>query len=98
VFDGFNHLPNIEAVVDRPGTIDLMRLYPSMRSYGADAAMPTRWFTVKAEAAYSTSDTPRTDNFVLYVVQLERQSGEWVFVGGYAGEVVTARRGGELRA
>jgi hypothetical protein len=92
LFDGFNHLPNIESLLARPGTIDLVRVYPSMRSYGGDAAMPTRWFTVKAEAAYSTSDTPRTDDFVLYVVQLERQSGEWVFVGGYAGEVVTARR------
>jgi hypothetical protein len=92
VFDGFNHLPNIDAVIERPGSVDLIRLYPSMRSYGADAAVPTRWFTVKAEAAYSTSDTPRTDDFVLYVVQVERQSGEWVFVGGYAGEVVTARR------
>ena len=92
VFDGFNHLPNIEALVEPPGTINLIRLYPSLRSYGGDAAMPTRWFTVKAEAAYSTSDTPHTDDFVLYVVQLERQSGEWVFVGGYAGEVVTARR------
>jgi hypothetical protein len=92
VFDGFNHLPNIEAVIERPGTIDLIRLYPSMRSYGGDAAVPTRWFTVKAEAAYSTSDTPRTDDFVLYVVQVERQSGEWVFLGGYAGEVVTTRR------
>jgi len=25
----------------------------------------------------------------LYVVQLERQSGEWFFVGGYAGEAIT---------
>jgi len=25
-------------------------------------------------------------------VQLERQSGEWLFVGGYAGEHVTERR------
>ena len=29
---------------------------------------------------------------MLWVVQLERQTGEWVFVGGYAGEVVTERR------
>ena len=31
---------------------------------------------------------------MLYVIQLERQSGEWQFVGGYAGEAVTdaARR------
>ena len=61
-------------------------------SYGADAAMPTRWFTVKGEAAYFTSSSPATDEYVLYVVQLERQTGEWVFVGGYAGEAVTERR------
>jgi hypothetical protein len=29
---------------------------------------------------------------VLYVLQLERQSGEWFFVGGYAGEHVTEKR------
>jgi len=29
---------------------------------------------------------------VLYVIQGERQSGEWMFVVGYAGEAVTARR------
>jgi hypothetical protein len=92
VFDGFNHVPNIEVSGLRPGGIDLLRRYPSMRSYGGDAAMPTPWFTVKAEAAYSTSDTPGTDDFALYVIQLERQSGEWVLVGGYAGEIVTARR------
>ena len=26
------------------------------------------------------------------MIQLERQTGEWVFIGGYAGEAVTARR------
>src|SRR5262249_54336363 len=35
---------------------------------------------------------PRTDDYVLYVVQLERQTGEWILLGGYAGEVVTTRR------
>jgi hypothetical protein len=29
---------------------------------------------------------------VLYVVQAERQTGEWFLVGGYAGEHVTERR------
>jgi hypothetical protein len=29
---------------------------------------------------------------LLYVIQIERQAGEWVLVGGYAGEVVTNRR------
>jgi hypothetical protein len=95
VFDGFNHLPNVKVVPGlRSGRFDLVRRYPSMRSFGGDVAMPTRWFTVKSEAAYSTSSEPGTDDFLLYVIQLERQSGEWQFIGGYAGEAVTNRRGG----
>jgi hypothetical protein len=58
-----------------------------MRAYGADAAVPTRFFTLKGEAAYSTSDTPGTDDYVLYVVQLERLSGEWQLAAGYAGNL-----------
>lgn len=107
VFNGFNHLPNIEASttvgaeiaarstassVAGPASIDLRRVYPAMRSYGGDLALPTRWFTIKGEAAYSSSGTPGTDDYVLYVIQLERQSGEWQLVAGYAGQVVTARR------
>ena len=82
-FNGFNPLPNI-------GLAGLT--YPAIRSYGADAAVPTKWFTIKGEAAYFTSSTPATDEYVLYVVQLERQTGEWVIVAGYAGEAVTAHR------
>jgi ribosome-binding ATPase YchF (GTP1/OBG family) len=48
---------------------------------------------VKAEAAYYGSKTSNMDEFVLYVVQLERIVGEWTFVGGYAG----AREKGQLR-
>jgi hypothetical protein len=95
-FDGFNHLPTIDARA-APGpsaafpiSVTVQRIYPAIRSYGADAAMPTRWFTLKGEAAYFTSAT--ADNYLLYVIQLERQAGEWAFVGGYAGEVVTERR------
>ena len=105
-FDGFNHLPNIDAtvMVSSPitstapvpsaveGRIAVARIYPAIRSYGADLAMPTRWLTIKAETAYFTSTTPETDEYVIYVVQLERQTGEWVLVAGYAGEAVTARR------
>ena len=29
---------------------------------------------------------------MIWVVQIERQTGEWVLVGGYAGEVITAER------
>ncbi len=53
---------------------------------------PLRWFTVKAEAGYFWTTDDRTDDYGSYVLQLERQSGEWLFVGGYAGEFVTERR------
>ncbi len=115
-FSGFNHLPNIaSSVAPAAAAIVLTREFPPIRAVGAEAAMPTRWFTVKAEAEYFAardtegidSDAPtlqtvtspgqaggdRSDNYVLYVVQLERQSGEWVFVGGYAGEIVTKSLG-----
>jgi len=93
-FDGFNNLPNVGQVgqVGQVGTIALTRTYPSIRTYGADTAVPTPWFTIKAEAAYFTSSTPMTDEYVLYVVQVERQTGEWVIVAGYAGDVTTKRR------
>jgi hypothetical protein len=57
--------------------------------YGADAALPLRPFTIKFEGGYFTSTMRAADDYALYVVQLERQHGEWTFVGGYAGEVVT---------
>ena len=77
---------------DPLGVLALMRTYPAIRTYGADAAVPTPWFTIKGEAAYFTSSTPLTDEYVLYVLQVERQTGEWVIVAGYAGEAITARR------
>jgi hypothetical protein len=48
---------------------------------------------MKGEAAYFTTSEAETDEYVLYVLQLERQTGEWVFVAGYAGEVVTRDSG-----
>jgi hypothetical protein len=92
-FNGFNHLPNIDARVSAaPLQIQVTRSYPAIRAWGADTAIPTGWFILKGEAAYVTSSSPSTDEYVLYVVQLERQIGEWVLVGGYAGEAVTNRR------
>jgi len=100
-FDGFNHQPNVEPLVPvplpgqvapDPIQIPIARTYPTLRMYGGDVAIPLRWFAVKGEVGTFTSSTPFTDNFVLYVVQLERQKGEWLFVGGYTGEVVTERR------
>ena len=59
---------------------------------GADAAVPLRWFTVKGEIASLFTTSADADDVVMYVVQIERQSGELSLVAGYAGEIVTARR------
>jgi hypothetical protein len=92
-FDGFNNLPYLEVLPPvRPDRATIVTRYPSLRSYGGDVAVPTRWFTLKGEAAYFTSATALTDEYVLYVVQIERQSGEWSFVGGYAGDHVTKQQ------
>jgi len=106
-FDGFNHLPNIElsAIVPAstatsgapgprplPAAVGLVRSFPTLRMYGADTAVPTPWVTLKGEVAYFETRTAQTDEFVLYVIQAERQTGEWLLLGGYAGEVVTSSR------
>ena len=92
-FDGVNHLPNVTTLpTASPREVLLMRDYPLLRSYGADAAIPTRWFTLKGEAAWFDSPDRRSDEFVLYVVQVERQTGEWLLLAGYAGEAMTERR------
>ncbi len=89
-FNGFNNLPNFAALPGpTPDQAIILTTYPPLRSYGGDVAVPTRWLTMKAEAAYFTSVCGMTDEYVLYVVQLERQTGEWSFVGGYAGDAVT---------
>ncbi len=91
-FDGRNHLPLIDVALVPGPAVAFERFYPRMRMYGGDAALPLRLVTLKAEAGYFGSSTHQADEYVLYVVQLERQAGEWVFVGGYAGEAVTERR------
>ena len=57
---------------------------------GRDAAVPFRWFTVKGELPWLFTTSSDADDVVLYVIQLERQSGELSLVAGYAGEIVTA--------
>ncbi len=85
-FDGFSHLPLYEP------SLTLQRFYPQMRMYGGDFAIPLSRVTIKGEAGYFTSTTKQADEYLLYVIQLERQQGEWSFTGGYAGEVVTDHR------
>ncbi len=82
-FDGFNHLPLI-----RSSGFDIQRYYPRLRLYGSDGAIPTRWATIKAEAAYFTTRQSQTDEYLLYVIQLERQQGNWIFVGSYPGHLI----------
>ena len=85
-YDGFNSLPIFQAL---DGT-DFRRLYPALRLYGADAAVPLPWFTVKTEAAYYTSPDKQQDEYVIYVIQFERQIKEFAIVVGYAGDAVTS--------
>lgn len=92
VYDGWQHLPLFDAQPALSAALELSRFYTQLRTYGADAAVPLPWFTLKAEAAWFRSSSQQADEFVLYVVQAERQSGEWLFVGGYAGEAITNRR------
>jgi hypothetical protein len=89
-FNGFNHLPNIE-VAQHPlaNAIELTRVFPDLRTFGGDVAIPMRWLTLKGEAAYFMSPSGTSEEYVLYVIELERQVGEWTLDGGYTGEVVT---------
>ena len=93
VFDGFNHLPDI-ALRARPeaGVVDVVRTYPAIRMFGGDLAIPTQLLTLKAEAAYIQSPAATSDDYIVYVVEIERQVGEWLLDIGYAGEVVRRSR------
>jgi hypothetical protein len=87
-YNGHDNLPLFRAQPARTA-LEIQPFYPQMRMYGADAAAPLPGVTLKGEAAYFTSSTPQADQYALYVLQLERQAGEWSFVGGYAGQVIT---------
>jgi hypothetical protein len=92
IFEGYNHLPLLIPIAD-PQTLFVQRFYPKIRTYGTDAAIPLRWVTLKTEAAWFDSretspSAPRSDSYVLWVTQLERQIRQWVIAGGYAGQTV----------
>ena len=72
--------------------VPVTRVYPTMWMVGGDAAVPLPVVTLKGEAAFFGTDDERADQYWLYVIQVERQSGEWMFIGGYSGEVVTTSR------
>lgn len=85
-YSGFSNLPSYEG---DPGSLVVREVYPKQRMVGGDVGLPLRLVSIKGEAAYFQSPDHRSDNYVLYVVQLERQAGEWFFVGGYGGEAIT---------
>ena len=90
-FDGFNSLPLFRGSSSGSAeSVDVQRFYPALRLYGADAAIPLHWFTVKTEAAYYTSPDKQQDEYVIYVIQFERQIKELSIVAGYAGDAVTS--------
>jgi hypothetical protein len=105
-FTGNNHLPLLvnatpplpaaaAAAVTPPGVrprIEVLRVYPEIWTVGGDAAVPLRVLTLKGEAAFFGTNDDRADRYWLYVIQVERQVGEWLLTGGYAGEVVTTQR------
>jgi hypothetical protein len=82
-YHGFDHSPAFG--LSQSG---IVQTYPRLRMAGGDVAVPLRWVTIKAEAGYFNSPGDASDDYALYVIQLERQSGEWFFVGGYGGEWV----------
>jgi len=89
VFRGYDHLPALPvSLVPGTGVLEVRREHPRLTSVGGDMAAPLPWVTLKAEAAWLGSDTPGAQELVLYVVQAERQVGEWLFIVGYAGEHV----------
>ena len=77
--------------VSRPfqRAVQVQRYYPQMQMVGGDMAIQLPWVTVKGEAGYFTSSTSGAQEYVLYVIQVERQIKEWSLVGGYAGDAVT---------
>jgi hypothetical protein len=87
-FSGFSHAPSYGLV---PGKLAIRRTHAEQRMVGGDVAVPLLWLTLKGEVAYTASPGGMNDETVLYVVQFERQSGEWFFIGGYGGEVLTEK-------
>jgi hypothetical protein len=103
IFEGYNHLPLIGVTLNPSGVLYVERFYPKIRMYGADSAIPLPWFTIKIEAGYFQSragaapssavvTTPQSDDYILYVAQIERQMGDWMFVAGYVGQTILTQR------
>jgi hypothetical protein len=92
-FEGFDHLPLIRGQIDPDtGGLSVFRIYPKTRMIGSDLVASLPWLTLRSEAAWFQSPDPRADEYLLFVVQAERQVGEWLLLGGYNGQKITNRR------
>jgi hypothetical protein len=94
-YKGFNHLAGVDVQFNPltlPPVATTTLVYPKIWMVGGDAAVPFSAFTLKGEAAWIGSSDGQSDEYALYVIQIERQTGEWLFVGGYAGEIVVHDR------
>jgi hypothetical protein len=88
-YDGFYNLASFDFQPLSPTALQLTRFYPALRTYGADLAIPTSWFTLKGEmASFTSPNLTNAHEYILYVAELERQAGEWILDGGYIGESV----------
>src|SRR2546428_11437712 len=95
LYQGFNHLPSLDAVPRFTSSgiqVDVQRFYPKIIMVGGDIAAPTPWFTLKGGAGQFNSSEHGADEYATDVIQLERASGGWVFVGGLAGGAITHPR------
>jgi hypothetical protein len=92
-FQGFNHLPVLAASIAPTGTsIRIDRRYPAVHGFGGDAVATLAGLTMRAEAAWLQARNDDADDYGLWVVQGERQRGEWLYIGGYVGEWVSRHR------
>jgi len=87
-YEGFDNNPTFIAT---QSSSVVRETFAKLRMAGGDVGVPLRLVAIKGEAGWFQSPDHLSDDYVLYVVQLERQTGEWFFVGGYGGQVVTQR-------
>ncbi len=97
-YDGFHHLPVVDAsalpTFAPAPVVALAQRFPRLRSAGLGLGWPLPWFTLKSEAGYFWAPERDADEYLLYVIQVERQRGELFVLAGYAGEVVSVSRRG----
>ena len=97
-FDGFNYNPSLDVITESisPLVVEATSRYPKLRMFGGDVVWPAGPFAVRAEGGYFQSaahGTARGDDYVFYVVQIEKQRGAWSGVLAYAGQNVTRNAG-----